>query len=181
MDGRQPCTIIMQPIMEHDDRLSIVVYMRNNDMINIFPSDIFIHTSYLKYWAAKKGLKYGKVYWVSAVAYYQKKRDKLNFPRRLIDQWEYTYETANICTTEWNNDIIEDFIVKEGHERQLREDSFYAKNDVKLKTDYMKEWYDIMRLYHLKKIKDRKTFEYLMKRDWHTEFSLIKDSITSPR
>ncbi len=178
--GRQPCTITMQPLMEHDNTLSMIVYMRNNDMINIFPSDIFIHSTYLKYWATKKKLKYGNIYWVSAVAYYQKKRDALNFPQRLLDQWEHTYESAEIAPTIWNQDHIDDFEKKEVAEELLRSGQKDTKSVI-FKTDYIKEWYWITLLYHFKKDKDKEKFNNLYNSQWITEFKLIKNSILPPK
>lgn len=183
--GRQPCTITMQPMMEADDTLSMVVYMRNNDMINIFPSDVFIHSTYLKYWATKKGLKYGKVYWVSAVAYYQKKRDVLNFPQRLLDQWEHTYDSAGIKPTIWTQDHIDDFEKKEVAEAWLRNPTtpinpVDTEKDY-FKTDYMKEWYWITLLFHLRQDKQKDLFKFIQGPEWKTEFKLIKDSILPPK
>jgi len=177
--GRQPCTIIMQPFMEANDTLSMVVYMRNNDMINIFPSDIFIHSTYLKYWATKRKLKYGKIYWVSAIAYYQKKRDKLKFVERLLDQWDTDY--TEIQSTPWDNKILDDLIEKEKIEQHFVDDPSFLEKDPILETDYVQEWFWIMQLYHFRKTKNKQAFEKLTKRPWLSEFSLIKESILPPK
>lgn len=179
--GRQPCTIIMQPIVEDDDRLSMVVYMRNNDMINIFPSDIFIHSTYLKYWATKKKLKYGNIYWVAAVAYYQKKRDKLKFVERLLQEWKDDYNRSDIETTVWNNKILEDFVEKEKVEQAFNSSESALHIEPIFQTDYVKEWFWLMKLYHLRKRRDKKEFESLINSPWNTEFKLIKDSILPPK
>lgn len=175
--GRQPCTIIMQPIVEQDNKLSMVVYMRNNDMVNIFPSDIFIHSTYLKYWAVKKGLQYGNIYWVSAIAYYQKKRDKLKFVERLLNQWENNYQIAEIHPTKWNRDVLDDIEEKEKIEQQFTTDKSSLYNDSDFKTDYIREWFWLMKLHHFKQTKDKVNFEELFNRDWVTEFKLIKKNI----
>ena len=178
--GRQPCTIIMQPFMESDDRLSMIVYMRNNDMINIFPSDIFIHSTYLKFWATKKKVQYGKIYWVSAIAYYQKKRDKLHFVERLLDQWENDYR--DITPTHWDNKLIEDLIEKEKIEQHFVKDpTFLMKQPWDFHTDYVQEWFWLMKLYHFRKMKDKKSFDVIASRKWNTEFGIIKESILPPK
>jgi len=182
LKGRQPCTIIMQPIVEHDNKMSLVVYMRNNDMINIFPSDIFIHTTYFKYWCVKYDIEYKNLYWISAVAYYQKKRDKLKFAERLIEQWADTYQ--NIISTKWNIDVTKDLEIKENYERSM----LLAKESgarytiahqclEQLKTDYGREWFKIAMLKIFKIDKNKKAFNAVKKSKWFTEFNLIKDSI----
>ena len=179
--SRQPCTIIMQPFVEHDNKLSMMVVMRNNDMINIFPSDIFIHSTYLKYWAIKKKLKYGNIYWVSAIAYYHKKRDKLRFVERLLEQWDLNYKKASIQPTIWDNKIIEDFTKKERVEQRFTTDKSILEKEVFLITDYVKEWFWLMKLYHFRKMKNKEAFDIITNSIWTTEFKLIKDSILSPR
>jgi hypothetical protein len=171
--SRQPCTIIMQPFTEADNRLSMIVYMRNNDMINIFPSDIFIHSTYLKYWAVKRNLAYGNIYWVSAIAYYQKKRDRLKFVERLLQQWSLNYRKANIAPVKWNHEFYSDFAKKEILEKQLRDGLNIDLENIQ--TPYIKEWLKIMLLYHLKKDKDE--FKKIYDSTWLTEFGLLKDSI----
>jgi len=179
---RQPCTVIMQPFIEHDDKLSMIVYMRNNDMINIFPSDIFIHSTYLKYWATKKKLKYGNIYWVAAIAYYQKKRDKLRFVERLLEQWNQDYEKAEIQPTVWDNKILDDLIEKEKTEQHFATNDTMLMKEPFFKTDYVREWYWLMKLYHFRKLKDKRNFDIVVnEKRWTTEFKLIKDNILSPR
>lgn len=179
--SRQPCTIIMQPLIEYDNKLSMVVYMRNNDIVNIFPSDIFIHSTYLKYWAIKKKLQYGNIYWVAAIAYYQKKRDKIKFVERLLDQWELNYEKASIQPTAWDNNILEDLVEKEKFEQQFIINDSTLKKEPFFKTDYVKEWFWLMKLYHFRKAKDKESFDAITNSVWTTEFKLIKDSILSPK
>jgi thymidylate synthase len=182
--GRQPCTIIMQPFTEADNRLSMIVYMRNNDMINIFPSDIFIHSTYLKYWAIKRKLEYGNIYWVSAIAYYQKKRDKLKFTKRLLEEWKHNYYIAQIKPTHWDRDILDDLELKERYEAKLRGEEIdleYGPALSDFRTDYVREWCKIMTLYHYRASKLKDQFEELSRSAWHTEFGLIKDSILPPR
>jgi thymidylate synthase len=172
IDGRQPCTIIMQPFTEADNKLSMTVYMRNNDMVNIFPSDIFIHSTYLKYWAMKKNLDYGKIYWVAAIAYYQKKRDKLKFIDRLLESWKLNY--SSISPTHWSPDFITDLQIKEEYEKSLRENSS-GPSLPDIKTDYVREWAQIMALYHYKK--NKQEFQKIYNLPWVTEFKYIKDSL----
>jgi len=182
MNGRQPCTIIMQPFIEEDGKFSLVVFFRNNDMINIFPSDVFIHSSYFKYWCVKSNIEYKNLYWISAVAYYQKKRDKLRFAERLLEQWKKTYK--DVQTTKWNTDIINDLDCKEVLEKDIildinlnkRRNNCYQCLE-QLNTDYVKEWFKIIMLKIFKIDKDKKSFKDIQNSKWHTEFSLIKDSI----
>lgn len=182
LKGRQPCTIIMQPIMEHDNKMSLVVYMRNNDMINIFPSDIFIHTTYFKYWCTKYDIEYKNLYWISSIAYYQKKRDKLKFAERLLNQWTTTYQNTNVTT--WDKDIIADLEKKEELEQNILKsnsptikkfDCFNCLDN--LKTDYIREWFKIIMMQVFKKDGDKSAFNAVKKSKWFTEFNLIKDSI----
>jgi hypothetical protein len=180
LNGRQPCTIIMQPIMEYDNKISLVVYMRNNDMINIFPSDIFIHTSYFKYWCVKNNLEYKNLYWISAVAYYQKKRDILNFPQRLIDQWKYNYH--NIKTTKWDKNLVEELILKEEHEFKMINSKGDRSQEIltfisNLKNDYIKEWYKITGLKVARINNNKDIFYHIYNSEWNTEFKFIKDYI----
>lgn len=182
LKGRQPCTIIFQPIMEADDKLSLVVYMRNNDIINIFPSDVFIHSTYFKYWAASAGIEYKNLYWVAAVAYYQKKRDKLEFPQRLLAEWSQDYST--IVATGWNVDLVDELKLKEETEQYLLSGGRLqqAVDDLNLfKVDYPREWLMIMLLANAKQAGQKDIFEELLKMNWRTEFGILKESITPPK
>jgi hypothetical protein len=182
--GRRPCTIIMHPIMEHDGRMSMVVYMRSNDMINLFPSDIFIHSTYLKYWATKKKIPYANIYWVAAHAYYQKKRDKLRFVERLLEEWENDYEGFGIEPTHWDNTTIEELQYKEKYEQKViaqPEKEVPAKeliNEItSFRPGYVREWYKIMIIAQFKKMKMKNEFDDVYNTLFDTEFSLIKESI----
>lgn len=178
--GRQPCTIIMQPIMEADDKLSLVVYMRNNDMINIFPSDVFIHSTYFKYWATHYGYEYKNLYWIAGVAYYQKKRDVLEFPRRLLNEWKDDYSIVK--TTKWDKILIEELSLKEdiekGFEDATKDDRYFIDAISLFNSAYVREWYMIMLLAHAKQTNDKEMFDSAYNRHWETEFSLIRESIT---
>ena len=176
LEGRQPCTIIMQPIMEDDNKMSLVVYMRNNDVINILPSDIFIHSTYFKYWATKKGIEYKNLYWVAGVAYYQKKRDVLEFPQRLIRDWKDDY--TKITPTRWNQEIISDLESKENIESNFINLDASLNSISNLKTDYVKEWTKIMLLHKLKREKNS-ILRDILSEDWKTEFKIIRDSLFS--
>lgn len=178
LEGRQPCTITMQPVMENDDKMSLIVYMRNNDMVNIFPSDIFIHSTYFKYWAAKHDIKYKNLYWVAAVAYYQKKRDELKFVERLVEQWTNNYDS--ITPTMWTKELTDQLALKELFERQFPKSDFESQLK-ELSIPYVNEWYRIMLLAQFKQQKMKSEFEYVQQMKWQTEFSLLKDSITPPR
>jgi len=182
LDGRRlPCTIILQLFMEDDNKMSMMCILRNNDMVNIFPSDIFIHSTYLKFWCTKYNIEYKNIYWVSAIAYYQKKRDEMKFVDRLLDQWSNNYSKLNIQPTHWDQSFLYDLQLKECFEESLRRESC---TDVKLddiKSDYIREWAKIMLLYHLKKDKRKDEFQEIIRSDWHTEFKFIKDSIISPK
>lgn len=177
--SRQPCTLLLQLILEYDNKLSMMVIMRNNDIINLLPSDIFIHSTYLKYWATKYKLEYKNLYWVSAVAYYQKKRDELKFVERLLNEWQRDYN--NIDSHRWNYNTISDLEIKEQIEEHARKN--LPINDLysKLKTYYVKEWTKVMLLANYKKSKDIKNFNDITRAHWETEFSLIKDAIVSPK
>jgi hypothetical protein len=180
--GRQPCTIMMQPIMEYDNEMSLVVYMRNNDMVNIFPSDLFIHSTYFKYWCTVYNIEYKNLYWISAVAYYQKKRDEMKFVERLLDKWQDNYD--NIKCSKWNKDYIEDFAYKENCEVWMIMNPDFEKiqeSFTKFKTDYMREWYKIMVLANLKKNKMFKEFRIIKESEWKTEFGIIKNDIKNTR
>lgn len=178
LNGRQPCTITMQPVMEADDKMSLIVYMRNNDMVNIFPSDIFIHSTYFKYWAAQYGIEYKNLYWVAAVAYYQKKRDELKFVERLVSQWSDNYE--GIVPTTWTKELVEQLELKEQFERQFPQVDF--EDQLKeLRIPYANEWYRMMLLAQFKKQRMKDEFQHIAQLPWVTEFSLLKDSITPPR
>jgi hypothetical protein len=178
--SRQPCTIIMQPILEYDKKMSLIVYMRNNDMINIFPSDIFIHSTYFKYWCANFGIEYKNLYWVSAVAYYQKKRDEMKFVDRLLKDWKDDYRSCKIKSSTWNKDFIEDFKNKEIFESLIEVNPDPEKIEEslsKFKTNYVKEWYKVMLLAYFKKNKKKKEFKDIFDSEFKTEFKLIKESI----
>lgn len=182
LTGRQPCTITMQPVMEHDNKMSLIVYMRNNDMINIFPSDVFIHSTYFKYWAARRGLEYKNLYWIAAVAYYQKKRDKLEFSQRLLQQWSQNY--SNLKTTKWDIELTDELAYKEEVEESLRGGSSLQQaidSSYLFKSDYAREWLLIMLLAYAKKNKQVEEFEHIYRLPWITEFSLLKESITPPK
>lgn len=183
MKGRQPCTIIFQPIMEADNKLSLVVYMRNNDMINIFPSDVFIHSTYFKYWATYYGHDYKNLYWIAGVAYYQKKRDVLQFPQRLITEWNDDYSKVN--STKWNKSLIEELTLKENIEATFNDETkndYYFIDAVNLfKIPYVREWYMTMLLAKAKQQGDKDVFQDIVRRHWETEFRLIKNSITGPK
>jgi hypothetical protein len=178
IDGRQPCTIFLQPFMEHDNKMSMLVTMRNNDMINIFPSDIFIHSSYLKFWCIKNNIEYKNIYWVSAIAYYQKKRDKIKFVDRLINQWNGNYD--NIQTTHWDKDIINDLEIKETIEANVR-DGGKIELINGLKTPYVREWTNIMLMAEAKMRDDKETFSQLKNLTWTTEFAFIRDSLLTQK
>jgi len=161
--------------------MSLIVYMRNNDMINIFPSDIFIHTSYFKYWCVKNNIEYKNLYWISAVAYYQKKRDFLNFTQRIINQWKDSYD--NIQTTKWDKNLIEELELKEEHEKKILLSTskqrtykipIFISN---LKNDYVKEWYKIIGLKLSRLDSNKDSFDNIFNSTWNTEFKLIKDTI----
>lgn len=190
IDGRQPCTIILQPIMEADNKMSMVVYMRNNDMINIFPSDLFIHSTYLKFWCAKHSVEYKNIYWISAIAYYQKKRDTMRFVDRLLDSWEDDYTRLSVQPTHWTPDFIKDLELKEEIERLGRENYFSLPLDRggnmldmlgDIKSDYIREWTQIMLLAEAKKQRNKVAFQSVLEHQWNTEFAAIKNSIVSPR
>lgn len=178
-DSRQPCTIILQPFMEHDNKMSMVVFMRNNDAVNILPSDIFIHSTYLKYWCSKYNIQYKNIYWVAAIAYYQKKRDKTKFVSRLLDNWKINY--SNLTPTLWTPQLANDMATKEGLEKSLREGGDIKEMEESESFihlhDYIKEWIKIMALAEAKKRKDKDSFQRLKASVWETEFSIIKDSI----
>lgn len=178
LSGRQPCTITMQPVMESDNKISLIVYMRNNDMVNIFPSDIFIHSTYFKYWAAYHGLEYKNLYWVAAVAYYQKKRDELKFVERLISQWSDNYN--GITPTLWTKDLVEQLALKEQFENQTSNLDFESQLS-SLSIPYVNEWYRIMLLAQFKKQLKKDEFEHVSQMQWQTEFGRLKSSITPPR
>jgi hypothetical protein len=185
IDSRQPCTIVLQPIMEHDNKMSMVVYMRNNDMINIFPSDIFIHSTYLKYWCAKSNIEYKNIYWISAIAYYQKKRDEMKFVDRLIQQWSDDYTKLKITPSHWSPDFIKDLQIKEEIEELARSahPSGWAFQEWinRISSPYVSEWTRIMLLAEAKRNKDKEIFQEILKQPWITEFGKIKDSLISPR
>jgi thymidylate synthase len=180
LNGRQPCTIIMQPIMESDDKMSLVVYMRNNDMINIFPSDVFIHSTYFKYWAIENNIEYKNLYWVSAVAYYQKKRDELNFINRLLNSWDTNYDNLEIPTHKWTKDTTDDLKLKEHYESiNLWESSSKIVLDSlnNFKTDYIRDWMKIMLLYNYKKNNDKENYKNIHNTVFNSEFRQIKNKI----
>lgn len=169
---RQPCTIIMQPFQEHDGKFSLVVYMRNNDMINIFPSDIFIHSTYFKYWTTKLELEYKNIYWVSAIAYYPKKRDTVNYINRMLSAWKHGYN--NIPCEKWSSETISDFEMKEIAELKLLNgeiniDDAVSYSDI-FKTQYIKEWYLFM-VNSILKMQKKKTKQF----DYQTEFKLLNN------
>lgn len=176
MDGRQPCTITMQPVMENDGKISLIVYMRNNDMINIFPSDVFIHSTYFKYWCTYFGHEYKNLYWVSAVAYYQKKRDTLNFTERLMEQWNTDY--TSVPSTKWTKETIEDLQFKEQLESDM-ENTLVSDIESKIsafKTDYIREWFIIMLMANYKHT-DKDKYKQLLNTDFKSEFKQIKESL----
>lgn len=182
LKGRQPCTIIMQPILEYDDKMSLIVYMRNNDSINIFPSDVFIHSTYFKYWCIKNNIEYKNLYWLSAVLYYQKKRDQLKFVDRLLNQWNTNYDSIN--STKWDKNIITDLETKEEIEKKiiLSNDKEFRKYEAfkcynSLNTNYVKDWFKIIMLKIFKTDKDKKSFTMIQESDWNTEFKYLKNSI----
>ena len=182
--GRRPCTIIMQPVMECDGRLSMIVYMRSNDMINLFPSDIFIHSTYLKYWATKKKIPYGNIYWVAAKAYYQKKRDKLRFIERLLEEWENDYEGFGIEPTRWTNRTLEELDHKEEFEQRvilapnpLPPSSVLINEITSFNPGYVREWYKLMLLAQFKKLKMKDEFQEIFDTRFTTEFGKIKEHI----
>jgi thymidylate synthase len=181
IDGRQPCTIVLQPFMEDDNKMSMLCIFRNNDAINILPSDIFIHSTYLKYWCAKSNIEYKNIYWVSAIAYYQKKRDEMKFVDRLLDKWKDSYQSLNVERTRWNQDTIKDLQVKEEIEEIAREGlvNMGALKDhlSHIVSSYVSEWTKIMVMAEAKIVKDKNTFDYLVNDPWYTEFGKIKDSI----
>lgn len=184
LKGRQPCTIIMQPVMEYDDKMSLIVYMRNNDIVNIFPSDIFIHSTYFKYWAVENKIEYKNLYWVASVAYYQKKRDELEFIDRLLDNWKYDYDTANVSPHHWTKATNEDLKLKEHYESiglWNSNISNIADSLEAFKTDYIRDWMKIMLLTNFKKQNNKEKFEQIHASDFNSEFSLIRDSISSPK
>lgn len=184
LDGRQPCTIIMQPLMEDDGKMSLIVYMRNNDMINIFPSDVFIHSTYFKYWAIENNIEYKNLYWIAAVAYYQKKRDKLNFIERLLDQWELDYSKAKVEPHVWTKETNEDLRLKEHYESINIWDSKIDKvieSISNFKTDYVRDWMKIMMLANYKKQGKKNEFNSIYDLEFNSEFSIIKKSITAPK
>jgi thymidylate synthase len=184
LDGRQPCTIMMQPIMEHDDKMSLVVYMRNNDIVNIFPSDIFIHSTYFKYWAIKNDIEYKNLYWIAAVAYYQKKRDELEFIDRLLDSWENDYDTLGIEPHHWDKNTIEDLEYKEELENsKIWNSKFENVTDAlsKFTTDYVRDWFKIMLLANFKANKEKEKFSQIYATQFNSEFAKIRDSIVSPK
>jgi len=185
IDSRQPCTIILQPIMEHDNKMSMVVVMRNNDAINILPSDIFIHSTYLKYWCAKSNIEYKNIYWVASIVYYQKKRDEMKFVDRLIEQWSDDYTKLKIKTTHWTPDIIKDLQVKEEVEelaRTVRPSSWAFSEWIShISSPYVSDWTKIMLLAEAKKQKDREIFKEIFNQKWDSEFNSIKNSIISPK
>lgn len=182
LKGRQPCTIIMQPVMEHDDKLSLVVYMRNNDMINIFPSDVFIHSTYFKYWSTYFGYEYKNLYWVATVAYYQKKRDVLQFPQRLLAEWDKDYQS--FTETKWDKSLLTELSFKEELEQSARLGSLGSNLIDEIgafSVPYAQEWYMIMLLAEFKAAGKKDEFKEVFSRTWHTEFNFIKDSITPPK
>lgn len=186
LDGRrQPCTIVLQPFMENDNKMSMMCVLRNNDMVNIFPSDIFIHSTYLKFWCAKRNIEYKNIYWVSAVAYYQKKRDEMKFVDRLLDQWKDDYATLSIQTTHWIPDIVKDLQVKEDIEEMARRihpgNWTFSEWLSHINSPYVSEWARIMLLAEAKKKKDKEIFKEILVQPWVTEFGIIKDSIESPK
>lgn len=182
LKGRQPCTILMQPIMEADNKMSLAIYMRNNDVINILPSDIFIHSTYFKYWATRYGIEYKNLYWVAAIAYYQKKRDTTGFASRLVNQWKSLY-SANLISTRWTKEVLIDL----GEEARLEHSWYYephllqppsyVKAVSRFQTDYIREWYKIMLLAYFKKIKAKDEFQEIQNSEWRTEFGHLKESI----
>lgn len=180
LDGRQPCTITMQPFLEEDDKMSLIVYMRNNDMINIFPSDVFIHSTYFKYWAVENNIEYKNLYWVSAVAYYQKKRDKLSFVERLLNQWNTDYNSSGISSHIWTKETNSDLRLKEHYEAiniWNSKPSKVIESLSKFKTDYISDWMKIMILANYKKQGKKTEFDEIYNLDFNSEFSEIKNSI----
>lgn len=178
INGRQPCTIVMQPIMETDGKMSIVILLRNNDMINIFPSDIFIHSSYFKYWCIKNDIEYKNIYWISSVAYYQKKRDQMQYVSRILEAWTGNYDS--IQTTHWNKDIIADLEIKETIEEAVREGGKIEPAN-NLKTPYVREWTNIMLMAEAKMRNDKNNFALIKNQTWSTEFDLIRDSLVTQK
>ena len=178
INGRQPCTIFLQPFMEYDNKMSMLVTMRNSDIVNIFPSDIFIHSSYLKYWCVKNDIEYKNIYWVSAVAYYQKKRDRIKFVERLLDRWTGNYN--NLQTSHWNKDIVSDLELKEDIEKNVRSGGKIELTN-NLKTPYVREWTNIMLMAEAKIRNDKELFTQLKNLEWTTEFRLIRDSLLTKK
>jgi len=184
LNGRQPCTIIMQPFLEEDDKMSLIVYMRNNDMINIFPSDVFIHSTYFKYWAVENDIEYKNLYWMSAIAYYQKKRDQLNFVNRLLDAWSLNYQTGKYEPHKWTKETVEDLKLKEHYESINLWDSGpdkLIKDISNFKTNYIKDWFKIMALGNYKLQGNRNNFLKVYNTIFDSEFREIKKSITPPK
>jgi hypothetical protein len=115
------------------------------------------------------------LYWVAAVAYYQKKRDELNFIKRLIDQWAKNYN--GISATKWDSKIIDDYHLKEQCEQKGVE---YWKDKFKNKlfeSSYIDEWFKIMLLARFKMANMKEQYRELYNMSFNTEFSFIKEKM----
>ena len=130
-------------------------------------------------------LKYGKIYWVSAIAYYQKKRDKLRFVERLLTEWgNRDYEGLDIEPTKWDKNTIEELQLKEEFEQKA---ILQPKKDIEankliqavdyFNSTYVKEWYQIMLLAQFKKLKLKDEFQEVFNTRFTTEFGIIKEHI----
>lgn len=73
--NRRPCTLTLH-FMIRNKKLLLFVNMRSNDLINLFPYDVFHHTFIQKYIASKLNLGLGSYHHFTSHMYYPKKRER---------------------------------------------------------------------------------------------------------
>ena len=81
--NRRPCTLTIH-FMVREKKLHCWVNMRSNDIINLFPYDVFHHTMLQQYIAARLGLGLGHYHHSSSHSYYPKKRERAG--RRFLEK-----------------------------------------------------------------------------------------------